>query len=102
MRSLVETAAAEAGAKLNVVLQIEGAHLILELVRQGHGCTTLPLHVVLESRFAHKLQTNAIVRPRLMRQLTIATSTQRPTTRLARETIGLIRRYFSAAPASTS
>ena len=94
MRALVEAAATEAGARLNVVLQMEGAHFILELVRQGHGCTTLPVHVVQESRFANKLQLNVISQPRLTRQLTIAVPLQRPTTRLARETIKLIQYYL--------
>ena len=94
MRSLVESAAANAGTKLNVTLQIEGAHFILELVRHGHGCSTLPLHVIQESRFANKLQTNAIVRPQLSRNLIVAVSSQRPITRLARETMRLIQTYF--------
>ena len=97
MRILLETAAARAGIKLDVVLQVEGASFILELVDQGFGCTVLARHILEESNLIKRLQSNAIVRPRLSRTLAIAMSSQRPVTHLARETAGMIRSYLEAA-----
>src|SRR5258706_5181059 len=94
IRTLVETEAAKAGIKLNVVLEIDGASFILELVQLGHGYTILPDFSLRRTSFSRKLQLNEIVGPRLKRELKVAVSLQRPVTRLARETVKLIRRYL--------
>jgi LysR family nitrogen assimilation transcriptional regulator len=94
IRTLVETEAAKAGIKLNVVLEIDGASFILELVQLGHGYTILPDFSLQRSSFSRKLQLNEIVGPRLKRELKVAVSLQRPVTRLARETVKLIRQYL--------
>ena len=94
IRTLVETEAAKAGIKLNVVLEIDGASFILELVQLGHGYTILPDFSLQRSGFSRKLQLNEIVGPHLKRALKVAVSLQRPVTRLARETVKLIRQYL--------
>ena len=94
IRTLVETEAAKAGVQLNVVLEVDGASFILELVQLGHGYTILPDFSLRRSSFAKTLQLNEIVAPRLKRSLKVAVSTQRPVTRLARETVKLIRQYL--------
>lgn len=96
MRALMESAAFKAGFKLNVALQVEGASFTLELVKQGHGHTILPRHIVQESKQVHQLQVNAIVKPRLTRTLTVAVSAQRRVTYLTQETVKLIRHYFES------
>ena len=80
---------------MNVTLQIEGAALILELVRKGLGCTILPAIAVTEDKYSEELQTNSIIKPFLDRTLTVAISSQRPTARLAREVVHLISDQFS-------
>jgi LysR family transcriptional regulator, nitrogen assimilation regulatory protein len=94
IRTLVETEAARAGVQLNVVLEVDGASFILELVQLGHGYTILPDFSLKRSSFAKTLQLNEIVSPRLKRSLKVAVSTQRPVTRLTRETVKLIRQYL--------
>ena len=98
IRTLVETEAAKAGVQLNVVLEVDGASFILELVQLGHGYTILPDFSLRRSSFARTLQLNEIVGPRLRRSLKVAVSTQRPVTRLARETVKLIRHYLGSGP----
>ncbi len=90
IRTLVETEAAKAGIKLNIVLEIDGASFILELVQRGHGYTILPDFSLQRSAYARKLQLNEIVGPRLKRTLKVAVSLERPVTRLAREAVKLI------------
>ncbi len=94
IRTLVETEAAKAGIKLNVAMQIDGASFILELVQLGHGCTILPEFSLQRTGFSRRLQLNDIVSPRLKRSLKVAVSLQRPVTKLARETIKLIRQFL--------
>ena len=94
-RNLVETEAARLGVKLDVVLEVEGASFILELVGAGHGSTILPDFSLQRSLgYTRKLQINDIVGPRLKRALKVAISHQRPVTRLARETIKLVNQYL--------
>ena len=101
IRALVETEAAKAGIKLDVVLQIDGASFILELVQLGHGCTILPGFSLQRTGFSRRLQLNEIVSPRLKRSLKVAVSLQRPVTRLARETVKLIRQFLGPGAAIT-
>lgn len=95
-RTLVETAAAKAGAELDVVLEVDGSRFILDLIDQGHGHAILPQYVMQESRFADRLQANLIVNPQLTTTLCYAVSSQRPLTRLAQATAELIESYLSA------
>ena len=95
-RTLVEAAAVKAGIELEVVLEIEGASFILELVQMGHGCTMLPDFSMSRSGSSRKLQLNEVVNPRIRRALKTAVSAQRPATRLVRETVKLIQHYLGA------
>jgi LysR family nitrogen assimilation transcriptional regulator len=93
IRTLIETAAARAGIELDVVLEVEGASFILELVQLGHGCTMLPDFSMTRTGYSRKLQNNEVVNPRIRRALKLAVCLQRPVTRLARETVGLLQQY---------
>jgi LysR family nitrogen assimilation transcriptional regulator len=94
IRALVESEAAKAGIELNVAMQIDGASFILELVQLGHGCAILPAFSLQRTVRSRQIQLNDIVSPRLKRSLKVAVSLQRPVTRLARETIKLIRQFL--------
>lgn len=102
IRTLVEEQAARLGVKLNVVLQVEGAQFIVDLVQQGHGYTILPAFSLTMRNLSGELQLNEIVQPRLTRALSVAVACQRPVTRLAQESIKLIQHYLSADPAVLS
>jgi LysR family nitrogen assimilation transcriptional regulator len=94
IRDLLQTHAARAGIKLNVVLEVDGAQFILELVQQGHGCTILPAFSRTMRRLWDGLQQNEIVQPRLTRSLNVAISSQKPLTRLTRESIKLLQQFL--------
>ena len=95
-RALVETEAAKIGIRLNVVLEIEGASLILALVQRGHGFSILPDFSLKRSKLSGTLQINEIIKPRLTRTLKMAISLQRPVTRLTRETVKLIEQHLGS------
>ncbi len=94
IRRMMETEAAKAGIKLSVVLQIEGASLVIELIQQGHGCSVLPGFSLTRTSSAKRLQLNEIVAPRLTRTLKLAVSHQRPFTHLVRQTVGLLKEHL--------
>ncbi|MGE4338382.1 MAG: LysR family transcriptional regulator, partial [Pigmentiphaga sp.] len=91
MRAQVEAVARQARVPLNVVLNVGGANFILELVRQGHGCTVLPEHLARESGFIEQLRVLHFSQPALTRTMVIAVSNRRPGTRLVHETEQLVR-----------
>lgn len=91
IRMLVDKEAQKAGIDLDVVLEIEGTHLTLELVQLGHGYTVLPIFPVHRSSFPRRLQLNEIVSPRLKRSMKLVVSKQHPSSFLMRETASLIR-----------
>ena len=96
IRSLVEKQAARLKVRLNVVLQVEGAQFIVDLVHRGHGYTILPAFSLTMRNMSHALQVNEIVQPRLTRALNVAIASRRPVTGLARESIKLLRQYLAA------
>lgn len=96
IRSLVEKQAARLKMRLNVVLQVEGAQFIVDLVHRGHGYAILPAFSLTMRNMAHALQVNEIVQPRLTRALNVAIASRRPVTGLARESIKLLRHYLAA------
>ena len=95
---VLERAAAQAGIKLNPVLNIEGSIFILELVHRGHGYTILPQHTVQESRLANEFQMNAVINPGLRWTLAIAISTQRRLTHLTQDTATMIKTLLMKTP----
>jgi LysR family transcriptional regulator, nitrogen assimilation regulatory protein len=94
IRRLVESSAAKAGIKLNVVLEVEGAAFILELVQLGHGCTMLPDFSLSRASFPRRLQTNEVAAPRIRRALKMAVCLQRPVARVTRETARLLQKHL--------
>lgn len=95
MRTVAEMAAAKAGVKLNIALQVEGTPFILALVHDGQGYTMLSKHVVQES-LIKGLQINEIIKPRITRVTAIALSSQRRVTYLTQETVNLIKSYLKS------
>lgn len=98
IRTLVEHEAARLGVSLNVVLQVEGAEFIVELVQQGHGYGILPAFSLSMRNLSSKLQLNEIVQPRLTRSLNIAVASQRRLSKLASESLALMQDYLSSPP----
>ena len=96
IRSLLKTHATRLGVKLSVVLEVDGAQLMLDLVQQGHGHTILPSFSLTMRRLSEALQQNEIVQPRLTRTLNVAISTQKPLTRLTRESMEFLQHYLDA------
>ncbi|HSN22333.1 MAG TPA: LysR family transcriptional regulator [Usitatibacter sp.] len=89
VRMHVETQLASVGARINVALEIDGIPSILDLVAQGHGYAVLPINAIRHHPLRLSLVPRPIVRPRLSIGLMLATSSQRPLTPLARETVKL-------------
>jgi LysR family nitrogen assimilation transcriptional regulator len=91
IRMLVDSRLSALGLRANVALEIDGVRAILDLVQRGHGHAVLPRHALIEAGARAKLAARPIVHPALRSVMALATSAQRPLTRMAQETIGVLR-----------
>lgn len=80
LRVLVETLLGTIKVIPEVEYEIDSLSTTLDLVERGVGYTILPYASVIGRVHAGKLVCMPIVKPRMSRQLVLATSTQRPTT----------------------
>ena len=90
IRMLVESRLAAVGLKPNIALEVDGVRAILDLVARGHGHAVLARYALIEAGDATRLVARPIVAPALRTMMSIATSAQRPLTRMAAETVGLV------------
>lgn len=90
-RMRIEAQLAYFGLKPNIAFEVDGIASILEMVREGYGSAVLPLASLRAYGVDKEFTARAIVSPRLMIQISLVTSAQRPTTPLTREAVGLVR-----------
>jgi LysR family nitrogen assimilation transcriptional regulator len=90
IRMLVESRLAAAGLKPTIALEVDGVRAILDLVQRGHGYAVLARNALIEAGDGAKLVARPIVKPALRSVMAIATSAQRPLTRMAKEAIALL------------
>jgi len=96
-RMQVDTHLANLGLEANVVLEIDGVAAMLDLVHNGYGHAVLPANRVRIDNQRRAFVTRPIVEPRLTSTLSLAISSQRPTTPLARQTLELLERFVPRA-----
>jgi LysR family transcriptional regulator, nitrogen assimilation regulatory protein len=90
IRMLVESRLAAAGLRPRIALEVDGVRAILDLVRRGHGYAVLARSALIEAGDGAKLVARPIIKPALRSVMAIATSAQRPLTRMAQEVITLL------------
>jgi LysR family nitrogen assimilation transcriptional regulator len=90
IRMLVESRLAAAGLKPTIALEVDGVRAILDLVQRGHGYAVLARNALIEAGDGAKLVARPVVKPALRSVMAIATSAQRPLTRMAKEAVALL------------
>jgi LysR family nitrogen assimilation transcriptional regulator len=63
----------------------------MDLVQRGHGFAVLPRNALMEVGSQAALSARPIVRPSLRSVIAVATSARRPLTRMAQQTVELLR-----------
>ena len=96
IRNLVEAECSRRGVTLDIALEVDAISSLLDLVERGLGHAILSLTAVLGWAKLGRVQARKIVDPTIVSDLVIATSTQRPLTRLARRAIELIKAEIAA------
>jgi LysR family transcriptional regulator, nitrogen assimilation regulatory protein len=100
IRMFVETQLAALGLRPQVVMEIDAVPAILELVAEGQGNAVLSARALDSAEATRLLYARAIVQPRLLSKLALATSAQRPSTPIQQRTIELIERLIGPALAA--
>jgi LysR family nitrogen assimilation transcriptional regulator len=88
---LVDSRLSAMGLKPTIALEVDGIRGILDLVQRGHGYAVLSRLALIEAGSGAGLRARPILRPALRSVMSIATPAQRPQTRMAQETIALMR-----------
>ncbi|RAU20892.1 LysR family transcriptional regulator [Paramagnetospirillum kuznetsovii] len=97
MRKLLETQAAFADLKLNVVLEVSAVPSILDLVTAGYGHAVLTETALAASGRPNDFRLRPLVKPSLTSTLFLAQSAQKPITPLGRRAMRLLRDLVAAA-----
>lgn len=96
LRMLVETEMANLGLRPEVALEIDGVAAILDLVADGAGAALLSRNAVSSAQRPEVFQLHPIHQPPLRARLSIATSSQRPTTLTQKSCLNLLRHTAQA------
>lgn len=91
LRMLVETEMANLGLRPQVALEIDGVAAILDLVADGAGAALLSRNAVSSAQRPEVFQLRPVHQPPLRARLSIATSSQRPTTLTQKACLNLLR-----------
>lgn len=91
LRMLMDEALSKAGIPSHVEIEINAMPSTLKLVELGTGYTILPVSCVHDLLQAGRIRGWPIVKPKMTRELVLASSTQRPATRAARALGRMVR-----------
>jgi len=91
IRMHVESEMANIGCRLKIALEIDGVSAILDLVADGAGSAILSRNAVDSSVRPAAYTVRAIANPALRTKVSLATSSQRPTTLTQQATLALIK-----------
>lgn len=91
IRMHVESEMASIGCRLQIALEIDGVSAILDLVADGAGSAVLSRNAVASSVRPSAYTMRAIAHPALRTKVSLATSSQRPTTLTQQATLALIK-----------
>src|SRR2546428_14190771 len=88
-RMRIESQLAYFGLKPTIAFEGDGVATVLDAVRAGYRYTVLPLTTVRPYNAEHSFSIQPIVKPKLMIQLSLVISGQRPTTPLTQQVLQL-------------
>ena len=91
IRMHVESEMANIGCRLKIALEIDGVSAILDLVADGAGSAVLSRNAVDSSVRPSAYTVRPIANPALRTKVSLATSSQRPTTLTQQATLALIK-----------
>lgn len=96
LRALVERAAARRGRQLEILVEADSFRVLIDIVKEGVGFTVLPPSSIRHELKLGLLKAAPIVKPRIVRELTLASSTERPPSRAYEAIERLIRSEIDA------
>lgn len=96
LRNLAEVECARLGVRLDISLEVDAIESLLDLVDRGMGYAILSRNAIFGRAQRPNLRAAHIVSPTLPSRLVIASSAQRPLTRLAEGTMQLIKAQIQA------
>ena len=99
-RLLIDTELQRMDLTPKIVMEVDGLHAILDLVREGLGFAVLPPYTLSHVPQPHPFATHALHKPRLMSELMLVTSARRPSTGTHRQVRALVAEVVKKAIAA--
>ncbi len=96
IRNLLDVQCARLGVPLAISLEVDAIESLLDLVDRGMGYAVLSRNAIYSRARRPNLHAAHIVSPTLSSRLVIATSAQRPMTRLGQATVDLIKNLIQS------
>jgi LysR family nitrogen assimilation transcriptional regulator len=96
IRLAIETALGKAGAQLNLAYAVDSLAAQKALIAEGMGFGIMPFTTLRLEVEAGKLDTRAIVKPRIQQECVLVTSAERPVTLAMRTIINFMRSHAEA------
>jgi LysR family nitrogen assimilation transcriptional regulator len=90
VRAAIETARQRTGTSLNVIVEVNTMHAILDLIGRRIGFSIVPKGMLLEGKHSQSFAVSDIRAPKLLNKVMLATPSRLPITRLGRETLDLM------------
>ena len=91
IRNMIEADFARHNVELNIALEIDSIPAVIELVAEGMGHAILSRYAIQDHAMRDSLHAARITEPQIASHLVIATSAQRPLSRLAEQTIEVLK-----------
>jgi LysR family transcriptional regulator, nitrogen assimilation regulatory protein len=91
LRLRIDEVAANAGVRLNVVLEVDSLNTILDLVHKGIGCSVLTPPALYGYAHGGEMILTKLVRPTVVSHVVAVTSKQRPMTSTTKTLMQIIR-----------
>jgi LysR family nitrogen assimilation transcriptional regulator len=92
VRAAIETARQRTGTELDVVVEVNTMHAIVDLIERRVGFSIIPRGMLLEAKNAKAFAVAEIRAPKLLNAVMQATPARLPITKLGLETLDLLRR----------
>jgi LysR family nitrogen assimilation transcriptional regulator len=91
VRAAIETARQRTGTNLEIIVEVNTMHAILDLIERRVGFSVVPKGMLLEAKNVKRFTVSEVRSPRLLNTVMYATPARLPITKLGLETLNVLR-----------
>lgn len=92
VRTAIETTRRRTGTTLDIIVEVNTMHAILDLIDRRVGFSVMPRGMLVEAKREKRISITEVRAPKLLNTVMLATPARLPVTKLGRETVELIHK----------